>query len=301
MIDYKIHTIDLNFQGATDCIASYLVEGAAGMALIETGPGSTLSRLRERLSELGFRPKDIQHVLVTHIHFDHAGAAGWWAQQGATVYVHYFGAKHLINPERLIASASRIYGDQMDSLWGDILAAPAEKVVALNDGDRVEVGDLVFEVIETPGHASHHHVFQLGDIAFTGDTAGMKLGQLPLLDIPAPPPEFDLEDWQASIDKLLTRDFRRIYPTHFGEVTNVTNHLNNIRQLVAECAGFVKEKMDAGMERDDLVQAYASWNHGRAHALNLSAADIHKYNIANPLYMSVDGIMRYWRKKEKMP
>lgn len=301
MSQYKIHTIDLNFQETSQTIAAYLVEGSSGLALIETGPGSTLPTLLDQLTKLGFQAADIQHVLLTHIHFDHAGAAGWWAQNGATVYVHYFGAKHLISPERLIASATRIYGDQMDFLWGDILAAPTENVVELYDGNQIEIGDLHFEAIETPGHASHHHVFQLDDIAFTGDVAGIKLVGQPLLDIPAPPPEFDLEVWQASIDKLLTRELKTLYPTHFGKVENTQSHLTAVRQLVETCAHFVREQMEAGVARDSLVELYTDWNHGRAHTLNLTAESIHKYDITNPLYMSVDGIMRYWRKKETLP
>jgi len=297
MNDYTIHTLDLNFQGFSQTIAAYLVEGPAGLLLIETGPGATLPTLKTKLVALGWQPKDIRHILVTHIHFDHAGASGWWAQNGATVYVHHFGARHLIDPSRLIASASRIYGDQMKPLWGDILPAPAENVVALYDGDTVEAAGLTLQVLETPGHARHHHVFVLDNIAFTGDTAGMKLGNLPLLDIPAPPPEFDLEAWQNSLDRLLDCNFDVIYPTHFGPVTNVHEHLTAVKIVVADCANFVRQQMEAGIERDKLVALYTKWNHGRARQLNFSELEILKYDTTNPLYMSVDGIMRYWRKK----
>lgn len=212
--------------------------------------------------------------------------------------MHHFGAKHLINPEKLISSATRIYGDQMDSLWGELLPAPAEKVVELFDGDRIEAAGLTFEAIETPGHARHHHVIRLENMAFTGDAAGMRLGNRPLLDIPAPPPEFDLEAWQASIDKLLGFGFDTIYATHFGAVHDVPSHLQAIKQLVAESAQFVRQKMMDGVRREELIEQYASWNHGRAYALGLSDESIRKYEIANPLYMSVDGMMRYWQKKE---
>ncbi|MCP4360667.1 MAG: MBL fold metallo-hydrolase [Chloroflexi bacterium] len=297
MTDYTIHTLDLNFQGLSHTIASYLIEGPEGLLLIETGPGSTLSTLKTELAAHGCQPEDIQHVLVTHIHFDHAGASGWWAQNGATVYAHHFGTRHLIDPSRLIASASRIYGDQMGPLWGDILPAPAENVVALYDGDMVEAAGLRLYAIETPGHARHHHVFVLGNIAFTGDTAGMKLGNLPLLDIPAPPPEFDLEAWQNSLTKLIGCNFDTIYPTHFGPVTNVREHLTAVKTLVADCANFVREQMETGVERDTLIDRYTEWNHGRAWQVNFSDLEILKYDTTNPLYMSVDGIMRYWQKR----
>ncbi len=295
---HAIHTLDLHFQGETETIAAYLITGPSGLVLVETGPGSTLPTLQAQLRQHGAQPADIHHVIVTHIHFDHAGAAGWWAQQGATIYVHHFGAGHLINPEKLIASATRIYGDQMEPLWGQLLPAPAEKVVPLHDGDTIEAGGLTFTAVETPGHARHHHVIRLGNVAFTGDVGGMKLGARPLLDIPAPPPEFDREAWQSSLDKLLAMELETIYPTHFGAINDVTKHLQAIKKLVDDSAYFVQEKMVAGVERDELIAAYTAWNHGRAQAAGLSDDSISKYEIANPLYMSVDGMMRYWRKRE---
>lgn len=298
MMTHAIHTLDLHFQDAAETIAAYLVQGPEGWVLVETGPGSTLPTLQTQLRQHGVQPADVRHVIVTHIHFDHAGAAGWWAQNGATIYVHHFGAGHLINPEKLIASATRIYGDQMEPLWGQLLPAPAEKVVPLHDGDVIEAAGLTFTAVETPGHARHHHVIKLGNVAFTGDVAGMKLGARPLLDIPAPPPEFDLEAWHESLDKLLGLGLETIYPTHFGGVDNVAEHLQAVKTLVYESAHFVQHKMAEGVERDELIAQYTVWNHGRAQAAGLSAESIHKYEIANPLYMSVDGMMRYWKKKE---
>ena len=114
----KVFVLDLDFQHTPRTMAAYLIVGNAGPVLVETGPGSTLPMLHARLSEHGYEPKDIQHVLVTHIHLDHSGAAGWWANQGAAVYVHHVGAPHLIDPARLLRSAGRIYGEAMDHLWG---------------------------------------------------------------------------------------------------------------------------------------------------------------------------------------
>ena len=296
--EYRLHTIDLHFQDVTQGIASYIIETNDGLVMIETGPESSRQHALDGLSKLGFKPTDVKHVLLTHIHFDHAGAAGWWAQQGAHVYVHYFGAKHIIDPSKLIASATRIYGDKMDTLWGDILPAPAENVTELHDQDVIEVGGLQIIAHETPGHARHHHVFQLGDIAFTGDAAGIKLPNYELLDLPAPPPEFDLEVWQATVNKLLAFNFRAIYPTHFGENTAVSTHLNGIRALISDSANFVKERMDDEQPRDVILAGYETWNRERALASGLSNEAIDKFLLVNPLYMSVDGIMRYWRKRE---
>ncbi|MAU01275.1 MAG: MBL fold hydrolase [Anaerolineaceae bacterium] len=296
----EIHVLDLNFQGMPEVTAAYLIVGPEGPILIETGPGSTLNTLLERIREHGFQPEQIKHVLVTHIHLDHAGAAGWWAQQGAQIYVHSFGAKHLIDPEKLLASAGRIYGDKMESLWGEMLPAPADKVTEVFDNDVLEVAGLNVKALETPGHARHHHVFVLGNVAFAGDAAAAQLPGWDFPDVPAPPPEFELEVWEATLDRLLAQKFERIYPTHFGPVDDVQGHLQAVKKLVRETAVFIKSKMDAGLSRDEIVVAYENWFAKRARAAGLTDAAINQYATANPLYMSVDGIMRYWQKREQV-
>lgn len=322
-----IHTLDLNFQDTPQAIASYLVIGSGGPVLVETGPGSTLPTLLRRLAERGYTPADIHHILVTHIHLDHAGAAGWWAQQGAQIYVHHVGAPHLIDPSRLLTSASRIYGDQMDKLWGQTLPAPADRITKVYDGDRVEVAGLPFIALDTPGHATHHHTYRLGDVAFTGDAAGVRIAGGPLLDVTAPPPEFDLEAWQRTLDRLLAENLTAIYPTHFGRVgpddegrrtedegqptASIDNLLSLIRHpspvrvhllaykaLLKETANFVRERMAAGLERDEILRQFLAWYETRAVKAGLDPADFPQYEIANPHYMSVDGIIRYWRKKQ---
>lgn len=293
----KIHTLDLNFQGLPNTIASYLVEGPDGPVLIETGPGSTLPNLLANLTRHGYTPADVGHVLVTHIHLDHAGAAGWLATQGATIYVHHFGARHLVDPGKLLASASRIYGDKMDSLWGEMVPAPAEQVVALYDGDQFEAGGLTFTALETPGHARHHHVFQVGSVGFAGDTAGIRLPESPFIDIPAPPPEFDREAWLVSLKRLRQIDFERIYPTHFGPVDDVADHLDRMALLVNEATEWIRAQLEAGLSRDQLVTAYENWTRERGSAAGVAAKTMKRYEMANPIYMSVDGIMRYWQKQ----
>lgn len=294
----NILTLDLNFQNTPQSIAAYLIFGDDGPVLVETGPGSTLPSLLNQLKQHGLTPGDIKHILVTHIHFDHAGAAGWWAQQGAQIYVHPFGAKHLIDPAKLIASAARIYGDKMDTLWGDILPAPAEKVTVIYDNDTVEVAGLTFQVLETPGHARHHHVYRLGDVAFTGDAAGIKIPGSPLVGLPAPPPEFDREVWQETIKRLRNEAVQTLYPTHFGPTPNIAEHWDELWQLMDDSAEFVRVRMDDGISRDEIVSEFLVWNQERADAAGLSAASTQKHMMANPLEMSVDGIMRYWRKRE---
>jgi len=293
----EIYVLDLNFQGLPEITAAYLIVGPGGPILIETGPGSTLPTLLSQIRQHGYEPEQIKHVLVTHIHLDHAGAAGWWAQQGAQIYVHSFGARHLISPEKLLASAQRIYGDKMDTLWGEMLPAPAENITEVFDNDVLKLAGLTITALETPGHARHHHVYILGDVAFTGDAAAARLPGWDLPDVPAPPPEFELEVWEATLDRLLAQNFQRIYPTHFGAVDDVAGHLLAVKALVRETAVFIKAQMAAGHSRDEIIPLYKSWFAERARAAGLTDEGIAHYAAANPLYMSVDGIMRYWRKQ----
>jgi glyoxylase-like metal-dependent hydrolase (beta-lactamase superfamily II) len=293
----NIYPLDLNFQDTPNTIAAYLVVGPQGPVLVETGPGSTLETLKARLAEHGYTPADIRHVLVTHIHLDHAGSAGWWARQGAQVYVHHVGAPHLIDPSRLLTSVRRIYGDAMDTLWGETLPAPAERVRALYDGDTLQVAGLTFTALDTPGHARHHHVFRLGTVAFTGDAAGICVPGSTFISLPAPPPEFDLEAWQGTIARLLDQSLTTLYPTHFGPVEDVREHLEALAALIHRAAEFVRLRMQAGVERDALAKEYLAWNRERARSQGLSESSFQQYETINPLSISVDGLIRYWHKR----
>lgn len=321
----NIHILDTHFQGMPQVTAVYLIDGPEGPVLVETGPGSTLPAILDGLAAHGLTPADIRAILLTHIHFDHAGAAGWWAQQGAQLYVHHLGGPHLIDPRRLIESATRIYQDRMGPLWGEILPAPAERVTVLYDGDVVHAGGLAFTALDTPGHANHHHTYRLetpdGSIAFTGDAGGVCLPMVNVVDLPAPPPEFHLEKWLATLDRLEAENFHAIYPTHFGPLPDVHGHLRALRTLMIDSVAFVAERARdltgrraegemsqvttadlSGLEitppvRSALLEDYIAWNHERAAVLNLSPVAIDSYELANPLFMSVDGILRYLRKK----
>ena len=293
----QIHTLDLNFQNTPNTIASYLIVGSSGPVLVETGPGSTLKTLAERLSDHGFTPADIKYVLVSHIHLDHAGAAGWLAQQGAQIFVHHVGAPHLIDPAKLLASAGRIYGELMEPLWGPMVPAPEEQVTPVYDGDTINVAGLSFTAIDTPGHAYHHHVFQLDRIAITGDAAGIHIPGPSFVDLPAPPPEFNLELWQSSVARLCALDVDTIYPTHFGRVDDWRGHLEAFSQLLVASSKFVRSRLEQGMNRDEIVSDYLAWQKERASLVQMNELLVKRYEVSNPLYMSVDGIIRYWRKR----
>ena len=295
----NIEVIDLQFQATAETIAAFLIEGPGGPVLVETGPGSTLPRLLAELEERGVQAGEIQGVLVTHIHLDHAGASGWWARRGVPVYVHRIGAPHLIDPSKLLASAERIYGDRMQQLWGDILPAPAESVFAVEDGQRIEVGGLRFEALETAGHARHHHVFRLQDIGFTGDALGILLPGRRWIDLPAPPPEFDLKTWKKSLARIRKREFSKVYRTHFGASIGVAEEIDRFEETLDAAARLVRSWIEEEAPRDEMVGRYEQVMRERATAAGLDAASARAYELANPRAMSVDGIVRYWRNQAR--
>jgi glyoxylase-like metal-dependent hydrolase (beta-lactamase superfamily II) len=293
----QIETLDLKFQGIPHVIAAFLIRGPGGPVLVETGPASTLPTLLEELERVGVRPADVRHVLVTHIHLDHSGAAGWWAQQGARVYVHPVGAPHLVNPGKLLASAKRIYGDRMDRLWGETLPAPADRIVTLEDGDCVGVEGVNIRAIATPGHASHHHVFCLGEIAFTGDAAGIRLPGIDWIDLPAPPPEFDREAWKISLARLREAGLRTLYRTHFGATSAAQQELSTFEDVLDQGTEWIREMLDEQLDREQMIERFSERMRRRAVAEGIGEAGLAAYELANPRSMSVDGIARYWRKR----
>lgn len=290
-------TLDLNFMGIPGTIASYLIPHAHGAALVESGPGSTLSALKSGLAAQGYKPEDITDVLLTHIHLDHAGAAGWLARQGARIHVHPVGAPHLLNPEKLLASAKRIYGDMMESLWGEFLPVPAERLSIVTPGEVVEIGSLRFQAIDTPGHADHHFVYLIDKFCFSGDVGGVRLNNLRYLRLPMPPPEFNPRKWRASLNRLSTLDFQFIAPTHFGIFSDPDWHLAALSTELSD----IEHWMEANLPSDPPVEVinseFLEWSKQRARAAGAPPAIIQGYEAANPTWMSGYGMQRYWRKQ----
>lgn len=294
-----IHTLDLCFQGQPQLIAAYLVEcGKGELALIETGPGSTLPALLEGIRALGFSPDAVKHVFVTHIHLDHAGAAGWWAQQGATVFAHPKATPHLIDPSKLVESAKRIYTDRMDALWGDMLPAPTDRVVTLTDGQTVKVGKTTFTAIDTPGHARHHHAYACDGVCFTGDTAGMKLPDCRYLSVTAAPPQFDPVAYGDSLARLHAAGFSKLYLAHFGEVTEVGTHLSHYAMRVEQVYDCVQALLADGLRGDSLRIAYGEAEHAIALQAGVSEADWLRYEAGNSTSMCADGIALFCEKSK---
>jgi glyoxylase-like metal-dependent hydrolase (beta-lactamase superfamily II) len=296
-----IATIDLNFQGRPQAIAVYVIGHSSGAVLIECGPGSTHAALQTGLADLGFSPRDVTHVLLTHIHLDHAGAAGWWARQGAQIIVHPVGAPHLLNPEKLLASATRIYGDRMQSLWGEFLSAPADKLRVVQDAEEIAVGALRFVAINTPGHAEHHYAYVFEDMCFTGDVGGVRIPGYPYVQVPLPPPEVHIPRWRESLKRLRSENFARIAPTHFGIFDDPLWHLDAVEESLAAANRWLEEVMPVDPPIEVLRESYAGQIAEQARRMGLSPEATRAFEIANPPGMSADGLQRYWKKSRMRP
>jgi glyoxylase-like metal-dependent hydrolase (beta-lactamase superfamily II) len=285
-----VHTLDLHFLDTPGLIAAYVIESAGELALIETGPGSTLETLRAGIRGLGLDEKKIRHVFVTHIHLDHAGAAGWWAQQGAQVYCHPRAAQHLINPARLLDSARQVYAERMDALWGEMLPAPADSVTALQDGESVRVGAVSITAWDTPGHARHHHAFVIGDVCFTGDVAGMRLPGTDYLSVTAAPPQFEPLPYIATVERLAAAGFRKLYLTHFGEISDAAAHLASYRQRIREVYEAVLADHESGHTPEMIRAAYQKRERTLAVSLGISEEDWQRLERSNGSAMCADGV-----------
>jgi glyoxylase-like metal-dependent hydrolase (beta-lactamase superfamily II) len=296
MAKTDIITLDLNFQGMTSAVASYAIRHSSGAILIESGPASTIEQLKAGLSAHGLSPSDITHVFLTHIHLDHAGAAGWFARQGAHIYVHPKGAPHLVNPEKLLASARRIYGEDMDRLWGEFLPVPESHIILLAEGEEIKIGSLRVVPIETPGHADHHFVFLFEDTCFTGDVGGIRIQRYPYLRVPMPPPELHFGKWHSSIARLRREKITHIAPTHFGIYDDPEWHLRAVDQSLDDAERWLAHAMPQNPSIQDLRQQFKDWMNEQAIQQSMSADDIRSYELANPLGMSADGMLRYWNK-----
>ncbi len=296
MAKTRVVTLDLNFQGRPYAIASYLIRSGDGVVLIESGPGTTRAALEAGLAQEGLSPRDVTHVLLTHIHLDHAGAAGWLARQGVEIYVHPVGAPHMLNPEKLLASATRIYGDKMETLWGEFRPVPEDKLHIAQDMEEIIIGNLRFLPINTPGHAEHHYAYLFEDICFTGDVGGVRIPGYQYLRIPMVPPELHMERWHESMKRLRREKFARIAPTHFGIFDDPEWHLRAVEKALDEAVHWMEEVMPADPSVDELRQLFTEKTLAENERLGLSEEVVTAYQLANPPGMSADGLMRYWKK-----
>jgi glyoxylase-like metal-dependent hydrolase (beta-lactamase superfamily II) len=276
--------IDLRYLDAHRVIGAYLLETDDGPTLFECGPSSCLDALRAGLAERGLEIRDVRHLLLSHIHLDHAGAAGVLVREHPALQVHVseIGAPHLVDPSRLERSARRLYGDAFDALWGELAPVPAGNVHVV--GDRV----LGLDCFPTPGHASHHVSYLDRDgTLYAGDAAGVRIQPGRFVMPPTPPPEVDVEAWQRTIDEIDRRDPERLALIHFGVADDPGRHLADLRLELYDWAEFVQ----GGAAEDEFVE------YVRAELAN-AGEDVATYDKAMPLWQSYRGLAR-WVEKQR--
>ena len=293
-----IHTLDTRFQGATHAIAVYAVVGSDGLVLVDTGAATTIAQCAEQVQSLGYALTDVKHVLITHVHLDHAGAAWWWAEtQGAQIYAHPRAARHLIDPSQLLASAGQVYGERMGELWGDVRPIRPERITVLNDCDTVQLAGLTITAWDTPGHAKHHNAYLIGRVAFTGDVAGVRLPNSSFISLASAPPQFDPVAYDKSLTRLANASLSAIYPTHFGRIDDVADHIGRYQRIIQESAEWVRDQLQQGVDSATLQKRYAEYERSRATISGMSDALWWQYQCANPANISADGIALYWQKR----
>jgi glyoxylase-like metal-dependent hydrolase (beta-lactamase superfamily II) len=301
-VDY----FDLNFQNTPRIIATVLLHGPhgsarGGVAIVDPGPSSTLSVLNGTLEQKGIGWRDVESLVLTHIHLDHAGASGTLvaAHPHLRVFVHEAGAPHLVAPDKLVASATRLWGDAMHRLWGEVRPVPAAHIQQLKGGEKISTGGRTLDVAYTPGHASHHvsYLDSESGVAFVGDTAGVQLG-LPgktFVLPPTPPPDIDLEVWRESIERIDAWRAETLFVTHFGPAAPSRPHLAELRSQLTLVGRLAKESLEQGS--DDL--AHEVWFHEalRSEIRARLGDDAAAYEVAAPFNLNWRGLARYWRKK----
>jgi glyoxylase-like metal-dependent hydrolase (beta-lactamase superfamily II) len=296
-----IWQISLPFQDEEEIVGSYVIAGKDELAVIDPGPASTANALLYALGEAGFDPENVTHLLLTHIHLDHAGAVGTLLPHmpKAMVYVHSKGAPHIIDPTRFLASATRIYGERMHELWGDVLPVPEERVDVIHDGDILRVANRRLEVHYTPGHAIHHVVFydvHSGEL-FAGDAAGVRLQGIDYVRPPTPPPDLDLEEWSRSVDRLKLLRPDVLYLAHFGPVNMPIKHLERLREKLFSWGDFVLGAMRDGKSEDEITVMLEENANTDLMRVSGNERSLKRYDLGASYQMSVQGYMRYWRKK----
>jgi glyoxylase-like metal-dependent hydrolase (beta-lactamase superfamily II) len=277
--------IDLHYQGAERVIGCYLIETAEGAALFDCGPTSCLERLRAGVRKRGVELADVRHLLLSHIHLDHAGAAGVLVRENPSLQVHVsrVGAPHLVDPSRLERSARRLYGDAFDELWGELASVPEENVHVARE--RV----LGLECFPAPGHASHHVCYLDGDgTLYAGDAAGVRIAPDAAVLPPTPPPEFDHPGWIATANEILRREPRRLALTHFGAFTDVGRHIDELLARLDDWTTWTKR---------ELTEAEFSERVRESLAADDTHPNVDAYERAMPFWQSYAGLKRYWETR----
>jgi glyoxylase-like metal-dependent hydrolase (beta-lactamase superfamily II) len=295
-------TVDLNWTGRPRSIAALLMESDGTSVLIDPGPQSTLETLRAGLRDRGQDFRALDALLLTHIHLDHAGATGALVRENPNlkVYVHEFGLVHMIDPARLLASAGRLYGGDLQTLYGECTPVPEGNLKQLQGGEHIRIGGTELEVFYTPGHASHHVTYweRASRTAFVGDTAGIRVQGDAFLLPATPPPDINVEIWNQSLDTIASWGLERIFLTHFGFIENPGEHIRLYKERLAEWSALTRKLLESGVETTEAERIFVdSVAEEIKSTLPMDTADHYIFN--GGLRLSWLGLMRYVRKKDQ--
>ena len=296
----SIQTLDDKWMGRPRSIATALLESDGHYALVDPGPGSTLQNLREQLGSRGLSVGDLDTLLLTHIHLDHAGATGALVRENPrlAVYVHKLGAPHLIDPSKLVASAERLWPNALQKLFGIPIPVPAENLRILEGGEVIVHGVRKLEVVYTPGHASHHVSYfeNVEGVAFTGDTAGVRIEGHSYVMPATPPPDIDLKIWDASFAAILERKPKWLFLTHFGFVENPEEHLTQFRERLYRWAATTEDIIRMTSDEAAALEQFMATMREEI-GEHLPADEVEHYIFSAGLNLSFLGLARYLRKR----
>ena len=281
-----LEPIDLRFGGLERVIGAYLLETDDGPALFDCGPSTCVERLKEGLGERGLGLTDLRHLLLSHIHLDHAGAAGVLVREhpGLRVHVSEVGAPHLVDPSRLEASARRLYGEAFDTMWGELAPVPERNVEVVG---RDVVG---LECFPSPGHARHHVCYVGRDgTLYAGDAAGVRIQPGRLVVPPTPPPDVDVEAWERTLDEIERRAPERLALIHFGVASDPDRHLADLRRRLRDWTAIVERGVSEQEFVTEVREELAEADPGR----------LPTYEAAMPFWQSYEGLKRYWEKRRE--
>ncbi len=296
----SITTLDNLWTGRPHTIAAGLLESDGHRAIVDPGPGSTLETFHQQLQAHGLGVGDLDAILLTHIHLDHAGATGALVRENSrlAVYVHKFGAPHVIDPSKLLASAQRLWPNDLQRLFGEALPVPAENLRILEGGETLTLGSRKVEVVYTPGHASHHVSYfdQAEGVAFVGDTAGVRIEGNSFAMPATPPPDIDLEIWEKSFAAILERKPARLFLTHYGYSDNPAEHILLFRERLHRWAALTAEILRTAASDSVAMDSFMSATFAEI-AQNLGGGEAEHYAFSAGLNLSFLGLQRYLRKR----
>jgi glyoxylase-like metal-dependent hydrolase (beta-lactamase superfamily II) len=300
-LEPDLFLIDHEFQGVPGTIVSYLLTDGDDLTLIETGPATTMDTLLAGVRAAGFDPDQITRLIVTHIHLDHAGGAGSLIQRlpRARLFVHRVGAPHMVDPSKLLSSATRIFEEDMERLWGEILPVPEDRVVVLDDEATLRVGDRVLEALHTPGHASHHLAFHDAErgVIFTGDVAGARLNEAEYLRPPTLPPEVDMTLWRLSITRLQRLQARRLYLTHGGAFGAPERHFDLLLSRLFFLAGWTEARLAEEQDTEVLTSELLQREGKEIVAITGSEELVEHYELVAGTRLCILGLARYVKNR----